>query len=284
MWKSGSRRRPSPSTVAPVRHLAQGAGRPGPGCATMWTMSSAATAADLAEHVERLDRDGYTIVRDAFSPLLAEQLSRRHRPPRGRAQGQAGGQRLRGSPHHPRLQPAGAQHRLRADPGAPGGPPARQAPARRRLPGEQPVVDHDRARRDGPADPRRRPGDPDRQAAPGVHGQQHVGADRLHRGQRRNAARSPARTSPTTPPPTASTTTASRRRWPSGSILVWHGSLWHGGGANTHHHPAPRHRHELLRRLGPPAGEPAARGAQGAGQDASRPSCRSCAGSASTAG
>ena len=24
-----------------------------------------------------------------------------------------------------------------------------------------------------------------------------------------------------------------RRRWPAGSVLVWHGSLWHGGGANT---------------------------------------------------
>jgi ectoine hydroxylase-related dioxygenase (phytanoyl-CoA dioxygenase family) len=38
-------------------------------------MSSAATTADLSEHIERLDRDGFTIVHDAFTPLLAEQLS-----------------------------------------------------------------------------------------------------------------------------------------------------------------------------------------------------------------
>ena len=46
---------------------------------------------------------------------------------------------------------------------------------------------------------------------------------------------------------------------PTGSVLVWHGSLWHGGGANTHRRAPHRHRHELLRRLHPPAGEPAAR-------------------------
>ena len=44
-----------------------------------------------------------------------------------------------------------------------------------------------------------------------------------------------------------------------GSVLVWHGSLWHGGGANRTGHAPGRHRHELLRRLHPPAGEPAAR-------------------------
>ena len=36
-----------------------------------------------------------------------------------------------------------------------------------------------------------------------------------------------------THPCTASTTTASAAEMPAGSILVWHGSLWHGGGANT---------------------------------------------------
>ena len=46
---------------------------------------------------------------------------------------------------------------------------------------------------------------------------------------------------------------------PKGSVLVWHGSLWHGGGANTHRRAPRRHRDELLRRLHPPAGEPAAR-------------------------
>ena len=46
---------------------------------------------------------------------------------------------------------------------------------------------------------------------------------------------------------------------PKGSVLVWHGSLWHGGGANTTRRAPRRHRDELLRRLDPPAGEPAAR-------------------------
>ena len=44
-----------------------------------------------------------------------------------------------------------------------------------------------------------------------------------------------------------------------GSVLVWHGSLWHGGGANRTDAAPHRHRDELLRRLHPPAGEPAAR-------------------------
>ena len=43
----------------------------------------------------------------------------------------------------------------------------------------------------------------------------------------------PARICPTTPPTTAPTTTRSRRRCRAGSVLIWHGSLWHGGGANT---------------------------------------------------
>ena len=42
-----------------------------------------------------------------------------------------------------------------------------------------------------------------------------------------------------------------------GSVLMWHGSLWHGGGANTTQRAAHRHRDELLRRIHPAAGEPA---------------------------
>ena len=34
-----------------------------------------------------------------------------------------------------------------------------------------------------------------------------------------------------------------------GSVLVWVGSLWHGGGANLTDTPTGGHRHELLRRL-----------------------------------
>ena len=44
---------------------------------------------------------------------------------------------------------------------------------------------------------------------------------------------------------------------PKGSVLVWVGSLWHGGGANTDRSTPSRHCHELLRRLHSPAGEPA---------------------------
>ena len=40
----------------------------------------------------------------------------------------------------------------------------------------------------------------------------------------------PGRPSPRT---TDARTTRSRPRCPRGSVLVWHGSLWHGGGANT---------------------------------------------------
>ena len=46
---------------------------------------------------------------------------------------------------------------------------------------------------------------------------------------------------------------------PKGSVLVWHGSLWHGGGANRSDAPRDGRGDELLRRLHPPAGEPAAR-------------------------
>ena len=44
-----------------------------------------------------------------------------------------------------------------------------------------------------------------------------------------------------------------------GSVLIWHGSLWHGGGANTTRRTPGRHRDELLRGIHPPAGEPATR-------------------------
>ena len=43
-----------------------------------------------------------------------------------------------------------------------------------------------------------------------------------------------------------------------GSVLVWVGSLWHGGGANPTDERRVGHRHELLRRLHPTTGEPAA--------------------------
>ena len=93
--------------------------------------------------------------------------------------------------------------------------------------------------RDGPAHPRRRPADPAAQA-PSTGGVQHdVGAHRLHRGQRRHP--DGARQPPGRParPTTASPTTRSRPRWPRAACSIWHGSLWHGGGANTTDRAAP---------------------------------------------
>ena len=69
----------------------------------------------------------------------------------------------------------------------------------------------------------------------------------------------PGPTSPTTPPTSSSTTTRFRPTCRKVGVLVWVGSLWHGGGANTTATTARGHRHELLRRVHAPAGEPAAR-------------------------
>ena len=69
---------------------------------------------------------------------------------------------------------------------------------------------------------------------------------------------------------------------PKGSVLIWHGSLWHGGGANTHRRDAHRHRDELLRGLHPPAGEPAARHPARDGRRRSRRACASSSATAST--
>ena len=53
---------------------------------------------------------------------------------------------------------------------------------------------------------------------------------------------------------------------PKGSVLVWVGSLWHGGRCEPDRHATGGHRHELLRRLHTPAGEPAARHSAPAGR------------------
>ena len=134
------------------------------------------------------------------------------------------------------------------------------------------------------ADPRRRPAHPVAEAARPDRLQHDVGAHRLHRGERRDPARARARTSPTTRPTTARPTTAIAAEMPTGSVLVWHGSLWHGGGANTHRRAARRHRDELLRGLHPPAGEPAARHPARDGRAASRRGCASSSATASTTG
>ena len=69
---------------------------------------------------------------------------------------------------------------------------------------------------------------------------------------------------------------------PRGSVLVWHGSLWHGGGCQHHVGATDRDRHELLRRLHPPTGEPAARASPGRPWPASPDVSRSSSATAST--
>ena len=46
---------------------------------------------------------------------------------------------------------------------------------------------------------------------------------------------------------------------PKGSVLIWHGSLWHGGGANTTDETRVGIAMNYCAGLHPPAGEPAAR-------------------------
>ena len=100
----------------------------------------------------------------------------------------------------------------RAGPGARARAADRRARARPGLPHLVAVVDRHPPRRDRAADPRRRPAHPAAEAAPADRVQLDVGAHRLHRGERRDAARSRARTSPTTAPTTARRTTRSRPR------------------------------------------------------------------------
>ena len=62
--------------------------------------------------------------------------------------------------------------------------------------------------------------------------QHDVGAHRLHRGERRDAPRPRHATRRTARRTSAARTTSIPAEMPAGSVLVWHGSLWHGGGAN----------------------------------------------------
>ena len=158
------------------------------------------------EHVAaKSPTDGYTIVEDAIEPELVDALAddlaapravlrRANRPPNS----------FEGHAHAPHLQPARAtasctsaipvhEHVLPVvegvlDPGC----LVSSLSSIAILPG-----------RDGAADPRRRPADPAPEAAPADRLQLDVGAHRLHRGERRDAASSRARTSATTRPTTA---------------------------------------------------------------------------------
>ena len=191
-------------------------------------------AADLAEHIDRLDRDGFTIVHDAFDVLLADQLSsdidrieavRKVRPADNDFEGRhttrvynllahsSGYERI---PVHPVVLPL-VQHLL----------------------GDGCLISSLSSITIGPGETAQ-PIHADDQVIPiakphaACTAQQHVGADRLHRGQRRDPG--DPRLAPRRPLPrrTASRSTAIPAEMPTGSILVWHGSLWHGGGRQPH--------------------------------------------------
>ena len=214
-------------------------------------------------HVKEVAEHGYTIVEDAIEPELVDALQRRPRAPRAVLRRPARRRtRSRATTRcasttcsrSATLYEQVPVHRARAA--------DRRGRARPGLPDLVAVVDRDPARRDRAADPRRRPAHPDPEAAPADGVQLDVGAHRLHRGERRDPAH--PRLAPRRPLPRLrrSTYDSIAAEMPKGSVLIWHGSLWHGGGANTTDETPRRHRDELLRRLHPPAGEPAARPAR----------------------
>ena len=134
------------------------------------------------------------------------------------------------------------------------------------------------------ADPRRRPADAARQAARRPRCATRCGRSPTSPTRTARPASSRARTSPTDSPDFGSSYDSIPAEMPRGSVLVWHGSLWHGGGANTTDERPHRHRDELLRRLDAPAGEPAARHPRATSPARSRRGCASSSGTASTTG
>ena len=157
------------------------------------------------------------------------------------------------------LQPARARAAVPADPRAPERAAGRGRRARQRMPRVVALVDRDRTGRGRAADPRRRPADPDPQAARRDGLQHDVGAHRLHEANGATRLVPGSHTADHSPDVRAAYDTIAARRWQRAACSSGTASLWHGGGANTHR-PAPRrHRDELLRGLDPPAGEPAAR-------------------------
>ena len=190
--------------------------------------------ATVAEHVDRIAEQGYTIVPDAIEPDLRRRARRRPAAARARPRRGAGRPTASRAPHRPHLQPAGPRRRS-----------TQQVPVHPEVlpivegvldpgclvsslssiaidPGEtaQPIHADDQLI------PLPKPHVPD-----GV--QHHVGAHRLHRGERRHPPRARARTCADHSPTTASPYDSIPAEMAKGSVLVWHGSLWHGGGANT---------------------------------------------------
>ena len=190
-------------------------------------------ANEVREALARIERDGYTIVEDVFSTheadaLLAD-LARLERELaiafatndfEGRAH-----ERVYNLLAHGAL--------LRGDPGAPARAPGRRGRARlraawsRRSRRSRSIPGETRA-----ADPRRRSAAPAPEAARADRLQHDVGAHRLHRGERRDAHHPRLAQVAITVPSTAREHASIPAEMRRGSVLVWHGSLWHGGGAN----------------------------------------------------
>ena len=188
----------------------------------------------VREHVREIAERGFTLLERVIEPELVEALRR------GPCAHRAGARRsaratndFEGTRNGPHLQPAGS--RRRSSPGCPVHPAV--LPVVEGVldagclvsslssidigPGEtaQPIHTDDMVIALPPP-----------ASAAGV--QHHVGADRLH--ARRTAPPGWCRAAiGGRPPPTcARTIRASPAEMPAGSVLVWNGSLWHGGGAN----------------------------------------------------
>ena len=203
---------------------------------------------------------GYTIVEDAIEPDLRRRARRRARTASRSTSGSCpAAQRLRGHADRPHLQPARPRPALRAGAGAP------ERAARSSRACSTAAASSRRCRRSPSAPARRRSRSTPTTSScpiPKPHPPtvcntmwaltdftEANGATRIIPGSHL-ADRSPDYGAPLRLDP---------RRDAARRVLVWHGSLWHGGGANTTDERRDRHRHELLRRLHPPAGEPAAR-------------------------
>ena len=238
----------------------------------------------LEAHLRRIAEDGYTILEDAIEPELIDEIDEALLKLEHDLGIVPADQPLRGRADDAGLQPARARETFETipvhahvlpvvegvlDPGclisslssiAIG--PGREA---------QPIHADDQLI------PLPKPARPD-------HLQHHVGAHRLHRGERRHPPR------PRQPPARRAAHPLRRRydsiaaEMPKGSVLVWVGSLWHGGGANRTDAAPGRHRDELLRGLHPPAGEPAARHPARRWSGRSPAACRSWSATPSTTG
>jgi ectoine hydroxylase-related dioxygenase (phytanoyl-CoA dioxygenase family) len=186
---------------------------------------------DLEAHAARIARDGYTILEDAIEPEFVDALSGDLLRPRARARRASGAQRLRGDAHDSYLQPARARDALRAHPG-----PCRRAAARRGGARCGCLVSSLSSIAIGPGETAQ-PIHADDQLIPLA--KPHVatvcntmwaltdfteanGATRIIPGSHLGDH------SPIYGRHYDSIAAEMRR----GSVLVWHGSLWHGGGGN----------------------------------------------------